>query len=88
MFNRDKHFLYMAIYCKYDNNILPQVPKVLVSYLLDNPGKIDFYLNSKVHIGMILERLSNVFREKEEINILEEIIQYVEVELCRTTLKH
>lgn len=88
MFNRDKHFLYMAIYCKYDNNILPQVPKVLVSYLLDNPGKIDFYLNSKVHIGMILERLSNVFREKEEINILEEIIQYVEVELCKTTLKH
>lgn len=88
MFNRDKHFLYMAIYCKYDNNILPQVPKVLVSYLLDNPGKIDFYLNNKVHIGMILERLSNVFREKEEINILEEIIQYVEVELCKTTLKH
>ena len=88
MFNRDKHFLYMAIYCKYDNNILPQVPKVLVSYLLDNPGKIDFYLNSKVHIGMILERLSNVFREKEEINILDEIIQYVEVELCKTTLKH
>ena len=88
MFNRDKHFLYMAIYCKYDNNILPQVPKLLVSYLLDNPGKINFYLNSKVHIGMILERLSNVFREKEEINILEEIIQYVEVELCKTTLKH
>ena len=87
MFNRDKHYLYMAIYCKYDNNILPQVPRVLVAYLLDNPGKIDFYLNNKIHIGMILERLSNVFKEKEEINILEEIIEYVEVELCKIILK-
>lgn len=87
MFNRDKHFIYMAIYCKYDNNVLPQIPRVLVSYLLDNPGKIDFYLNKNIHIGMLLERLSTAFRTKEEINILEEIINYVEVELCRTILK-
>ena len=87
MLNRDRHFIYMAIYCKYDNNILPQIPRVLVSYLLDNPGKIDFYLNKNIHVGMLLERLCKVFKEKEEINILEEIVQYVEVELCKTILR-
>ena len=69
------------------DNSLKVIMFLLVSYLLDNPGKIDFYLNKNIHVGMLLERLCKVFKEKEEINILEEIKSYVEVELCRTILR-
>lgn len=78
MLNIENHHIYICIYVKFDNNIIPCIPQLIVSYLLDNPEKVDYYLNNKIHIGMILEHLSNMYRLKGNINILEEIIRFVE----------
>lgn len=85
MFDKKRHALYMAIYFKYDNNLIPTIPKLLVSYLLEYPSRINLYLNNHIHIGMILERLCLMYETKGDIDILEEIKQYVEVDLCKTT---
>ncbi len=85
MFNKDRHALYMAIYFKYDNNLIPSIPKLLVSYLLDHPNKISLYLNKYIHIGIILERLCAIYQVKQNLDLLEEIIKFVEVDLCKNT---
>lgn len=42
--NKDKLFIYNVINKKYQNNIIPNIPKLLVTYLLKNPDKIELYL--------------------------------------------
>ena len=76
------HQLYVCLYFKYDNNIIPELPRILVSYLLDHPEKISFYINKTIHVGMILYMLAIKYAENPNIDILEEIIQYVEVNKC------
>lgn len=81
MFNKNNHYIYTILFIKYDNDIMPDIPRVLVSYLIQNPDKVEYYISSKVHIGKILERLSDVFKENKNIDILDEIINYVEGEI-------
>lgn len=83
MFRKDRHALYMAIYFKYDNNLISSIPKLLVSYLLEYPNKINLYLNNYIHIGIILERLCAIYQVKKDLDLLEEIIRFVEVDLCK-----
>lgn len=78
--NLNHHHIYVCIYTKYDNNILPQIPKMIVAYLLENPSKFGLYLNNRIHIGMILDKLATLFKDNQEIDILDEIIKLVEVE--------
>lgn len=81
MFNKNNHYIYTILFIKYDNDIMPDIPRVLVSYLIQNPNKVEYYISSKVHIGKILERLSDVFKENKNVDILDEIINYVEGEI-------
>lgn len=78
MLNKNNHLIYVAIYIKYDNNIIPQIPSLIVAYLLEYPHKIDLYLNDKIHVGMLLDKLASSYKEKGNINILKEIISFVE----------
>ena len=85
MYHKNNHFIYTAIYFKYDNNVLPNITRILTTYLLkkENQNKIEIYLRNDIHIGLILERLSKVFKTKNKIDILQEIIQFVEVGKCK-----
>ncbi len=76
------HQIYVCLYFKYDNNIIPELPRILVSYLLDYPDKISFYINNTIHVGMILYMLAIKYAANPNIDILEEIINYVEVNKC------
>ena len=42
-YDKDKHWIYVAVHNKYSNNILPQLPQLLSTYLLLNP---DIYRQS------------------------------------------
>lgn len=76
--------LYTSIYFKYDNPNMPNLPKVIVSYLLDNPDKLGYYLTPKVHVGMLLDELARCYRQDSNYNLLEAIKTYMEVTICKT----
>ena len=81
-YDKLRHQIYLAVYYKYDNNIIPDHTRIISTYLLSNPNKINLYINQNIHVGMILEYLAT--KDLKKINILEEVINYVEV-ICKTT---
>ncbi len=81
-YDKLRHQIYLSVYYKYDNNIIPTLPRIILTYLLQNPQKINLYINKDIHVGMILSYLSG--KSLEEKAILKEIIEYVEV-ICRNT---
>ena len=80
--NTFHHKLYICIYFKYDNNVIPNLPRILVSYLLNYPDKISIYLSKNLHVGMILNMLAIKYVTNPNMDILTEILQYVEVNQC------
>ena len=42
MYHKNNHFIYHVIYFKYDNNVLPNITRILTTYLLkkENQNKI------------------------------------------------
>ena len=76
--NKDNLFIYVCIYLKYDNLILPRLAEQITGYLLENPEKIGYYLNPNIHVGMILQHLAKVFTLDASVNIFEEVVKFVE----------
>ena len=81
-FNLERHQIYMRILDKYENNILPQIPFILLNYVLNNRDKLDIYLDRKVSINKILKHLNKLAKEKESFKLLDEIIKFVEGKEC------
>ena len=75
---KDNLFIYVCIYTKYDNLILPRLAEQITGYLLVNPEKIGYYLNPNIHVGMILQHLARVFAKDMSVNPFEEVIKFVE----------
>ena len=76
--DKDNLFIYVCIYTKYDNIVLPRLAEQISAYLLENPEKIGYYLNPNIHVGMILQHLAKVFTKNPGANIFEEVIKFVE----------
>lgn len=76
--NLDRHQIYMGILNKYKNNVFPQIPLLLLPYVLNNRDKVDMYLSKNINIHKILRHLNKLTKEKEEFKILDEIIKFVE----------
>lgn len=83
--DKDNLFIYVCIYIKYDNKILPKLAEQISAYLLENPDKIGYYLNPNIHVGMILQHLAKVFAKNPGANIFEEVIKFVEGKKCTST---
>lgn len=69
---------YVFIEYKYKNNIIPELPRILTSYLLMNPDKIPIYLNKDINVELILNQLATNYSNDDSIDILEEIVKLVE----------
>lgn len=69
---------YVFIQYKYKNNIIPELPRILISYLLMNPEKISLYINNDINVELILNQLANNYSNNGSIDILEEIVKLVE----------
>lgn len=69
---------YVFIEYKYKNNIIPELPRILTSYLLMNPDKIPIYLNKDINVELILNKLATNYSNDDSIDILEEIVKLVE----------
>ena len=72
-------FIYTAIHNKYDNDLIPKIPKLIVAYLLKNPSKVNLYLADRIQLEDLLKTLAIKYKEKRSIKLLDEIINYVEV---------
>lgn len=79
--NKDKLFIYNVINKKYQNNIIPNIPKLLVTYLLKNPNKIELYLRKEITIDNLL----NNIKYDKKTNILEKISKFVEEDSWKLT---
>ena len=80
-----RHQIYMAIIDKYKNNIIPQIPLLIIPYVLENKDKVNLYLDRKIKIGNILKYLNKKSKEKGQIKIMDEIIEFVEGKQCSNT---
>ena len=79
-YDRDKHLIYVAAHNKYANNILPQLPTLLSTYLILNPDKANLYLQSKLTIDDILYCFFTKYQTDKDINILQTIVSIIEGE--------
>lgn len=69
---------YVFVEFKYKNNIIPELPRILTSYLLMNPDKIPIYLNKDINVELILNQLATNYSNDDSMDILEEIVKLVE----------
>ena len=70
--------IYVFVESKYKNNIIPELPRILTSYLLMNPDKIPIYLNKDMNVELILNQLATNYCNDNSIDILNEIVKLVE----------
>mgnify|MGYP004559568937 FL=1 len=70
--------IYVWTQARYKNNLIPILPSIITGYLIDNPCKIDYYFNKGKGLNDLLDYLSKRFKENQTINLLEEIINYIE----------
>lgn len=74
----DNLFLYNYIHYNYSNEILPKIPHLLIAYLLKNPDKENYYIKPKIKLKYLLKELSVIYKQNNDLNLLEEIINIME----------
>lgn len=66
------------IYEKYKNNVIPSLPLIIYSYLLNHMDELGLFLYSKIDINDLLNYISNNTNINEEpilINLVKEYIK-------------
>ena len=70
--------IYVWIHFRYKNNVLPIIPCLLTTYILDNPEKLILYLDKKLNVDKLLDYVASEYKKTKSNKILEMIIEYVE----------
>ena len=64
---------------KYKNNLYPELPKMITSYIIDNPDKLDLYLDKNIDTNKLFDHLYTTFKKTKKINrVMKDIIAIVE----------
>ena len=77
-YNDDKNRIYVLVYEKYLNPILPQIPLILTNYLINHPEKIPMYINDNITIEKVLKKIHFLTNGDNIDSILETLIKCVE----------
>ncbi len=70
----------LMLLSKYNNYLIPDIPKIIAQYLSNNPEYENIIFDKKIKIEAILEYLSNTFSKNLEITentILKLIFDYI-----------
>lgn len=70
--------IYIWIHYRYKNNILPVIPCLITTYILEHPDKLNLYLDKKLNINKLLEYIASSYKDKKTNEILNMIVEYVE----------
>lgn len=70
--------IYIWTHSKYKNNILPEVPCLITTYLLSNPDKVSTYLRKDLNVNKLLSVIAEAYSANNSVKILDTIINYVE----------
>ena len=70
--------IYIWIHYRYKNNILPVIPCLITSYILDNPDKLKIYLDKNLNVNKMLDYIAQEYTKSKNNKILDLIIDYVE----------
>ena len=70
--------IYVWVHYRYQNPIIPRLPDLITSYLIDNPNKMDYYFNPNITVADLIKHLANSYSKNREMNLLEEIKLFME----------
>ena len=70
--------IYVWTHYKYQNPIIPRLPDLITSYLIENPNKMDYYFNPNITVADLIKHLANSYSKNKEMNLLEEIKLFME----------
>ena len=70
--------IYVWVKYKYQNPIIPRLPEIITTYLLENPNKIDYYFNPNILVADLIKYLANSYSKNQEMDLLEEIKIFME----------
>ncbi len=75
IFNTD---IKVWIHNKYQNNIIPRIPELITTYLLENKDKLNLYFNKNITINELLNYISKEFKNNPNAKLIDLITSYVE----------
>lgn len=70
--------IYVWAHYKYQNQIIPILPDLITSYLLEYPNKMDYYFNPNITVFDLIKHLANSYSKSQEMDLLEEIKLFME----------
>ena len=70
--------IYVWVHYRYQNPIIPRLPDLITSYLIENPNKMDYYFNPNITVSNLIKHLANSYSKNKEMNLLEEIKLFME----------
>lgn len=79
-YDKDLHWIYVASDIKFRNNIFPQLPFLVSSYLMVHPEKAELYFTKDIKMKDLLKYIHVTFIRNKFKTIMEAVKAYIEGE--------
>ena len=79
-YDKELHWIYVASDIKFRNNVFPQSPFLVSSYLMVHPEKAEIYFTKNIKIKDLLKYIHITFIRNKYTNIMDAVKAYIEGE--------
>lgn len=79
-YDKELHWIYVASDIKFRNNVFPQLPFLVSSYLMVHPEKAEIYFTKNIKIKDLLKYIHITFIRNKYTNIMDAVKAYIEGE--------
>ena len=79
-YDKELHWIYVASDIKFRNNVFPQLPFLVSSYLMVHPEKAETYFTKNIKIKDLLKYIHITFIRNKYTNIMDAVKAYIEGE--------
>ena len=79
-YDKELHWIYVASDIKFRNNVFPQLPFLVSSYLIVHPEKAEIYFIKNIKIKDLLKYIHITFIRNKYTNIMDAVKAYIEGE--------
>lgn len=79
-YDKELHWIYVASDIKFRNNVFPQLPFLVSSYLMVHPEKAEIYFTKNIKIKDLLKYIHITFIRNKYTNIMDAVKSYIEGE--------
>ena len=79
-YDKELHWIYVASDIKFRNNVFPQLPFLVSSYLMVHPENAEIYFTKNIKIKDLLKYIHITFIRNKYTNIMDAVKDYIEGE--------